>query len=147
MCPAFSRLHCALFRLFFLLCGIFFPARAYGQSWVSTLRQGTEVRFFFDNSVRRYDLATRTWLPALTLPRGGATAFAWDAQNCYVAYGEEIYRYAGDLTGETSAASVTSSTHGLFLDGNLLIAVHSTGLYGRVTLFNRLTNAQLSTQE
>ena len=121
---------------------------ASGQTtWVDSQRAGNEARFLFGGQIQRYDLAAKAWLPSITLPRTGATAMAADGQGAAVAYGTSIYRYAADFTNETNIGSTTSAIQSLFLDGNLLIAVHSTGLYARITIFNRTTGAQLSTRE
>lgn len=121
---------------------------ASGQTaWVMSQRVGNEARFLFTSQIQRMDLTTKTWSTAVTLPRSGATAMTGDAQGGYVAYGAAIYRYAAGFTGESLLATANSSVHGLFLDGDLLIAVHSTGLYARLTAYHRTTGAQLSTRE
>jgi len=130
------------------VCGLLSTLRVVqAQSWVDAKRQGAEMRFLFPNAVSRYELSTQTWLAPVTLPRSGATAFVWDGTNAYVAYGAAIHRYAPNLTGETMVATVNSSVHGLHVDGNLLIAVHSTGNFARLTVFNRTTDVLLSTRE
>ncbi|RYD64175.1 MAG: hypothetical protein EOP83_10415, partial [Verrucomicrobiaceae bacterium] len=115
--------------------------------WLASDRVNGEARFLYGNQIRRYDLTARNWLAARTLPRSGATAMTSDATGGFVAYGTMIYRYDPDFTTEALFESTSSSIHSLHLDGNLLIAVHSTGLYSRVTIFNRQTRAQLSTRE
>ena len=115
--------------------------------WLASQRVGNEARFLYGSQIRRYDLTARNWLGVRTLPRTGATAMAGNATGGYVAYGAAIYRYAADFTGEAPLATASSSVHSLFLDGDLLVAVHSTGLYARVTVYNRQTGAQLSTRE
>jgi hypothetical protein len=122
--------------------------QAHGQTaWIESQRTGNEARFLFGGQIQRYDFVTRAWLPTTGLPRGGATAMAADAQGAVVAYGATIYRYGPDFTSEASIGSTSSAIQSLFLDGNLLIAVHSSGLYARITTFNRTTGAQLSTRE
>jgi fibronectin type 3 domain-containing protein/uncharacterized ParB-like nuclease family protein len=110
-------------------------------------RVGNEARFLFTSQIQRINLTTKTWSTAVTLPRSGATAMTGDAQGGYVAYGANIYRYGAGFTGESALATASSSVHGLFLDGDLLIAVHSTGLYARLTAYHRTTGTQLSTRE
>lgn len=143
--PRFRHLSLCLWLV--IIGSVFLTSRLQAQNWVSTARLGNEVRFLFAGEVRRYDLSTRTWLPTVTLPRGGATAIAWEGQNCYIAYGTALYSYTASLTGEAPFGTVTDSTHGLYLDGNLVIAVHSSGLYARVTIFHRTSRAILSTME
>lgn len=121
---------------------------ASGQTpWVSSQRNGDEVRFLFASQIQRYDLVTKSWLPSVTLPRTGATAMAADAQGTAVAYGTSIYRYGSDFTGEVPLGSTSSNVESLFFDGNLLIAVHSTGSYSRVKILNRTSGAELSSAE
>lgn len=121
---------------------------ASGQTaWVMSERVGNEARFLFASQIQRFDLTTKTWSAAVNLPRSGATAMTGDAQGGYVAYGANIYRYGAGFTGESALATASSSVHGLFLDGDLLIAVHSTGLYARLTAYHRTTGTQLSTRE
>lgn len=122
--------------------------QAHGQTaWIESQRTGNEARFLFSAQVQRYDLVGRSWLPTTALPRSGATAMVADAQGAAVAYGAAIYRYAPDFTNEAAVGSTSSPIQSLFLDGNLLIAVHSSGLYARITIFNRTTGAQISTRE
>jgi uncharacterized ParB-like nuclease family protein len=131
-----------LSALAFMMCS------ANGQStWVDSQRTGNEARFLFGSQIRRYDLVGRTWLPSIALPRAGATAMAVDGQGAMVAYGTTIYRYAPDFTNEAATGTTSSAIQSLFLDGNLVIAVHSSGLYARITIFHRTTGAQLSTRE
>ncbi len=119
---------------------------AHGQTeWLASLRHGDEARFLTTNQIQRYDLASKAWLPSVTLPRSGATAMASDGQGTAVAYGASIYRYSTSLASEVSIASTSTPIQSLFFDGNLLIAVHSSGLYARITVFNRTSGAQLST--
>jgi hypothetical protein len=69
---------------------------------------------------------------------------AADAEGSVVAYGSTVYRYGTTFTDESLVGSASSAIQSIFLDGDLVIAVHSTGLYGRVTIFNRITGAVLS---
>ncbi len=97
------------------------------------------------SQIARYDLATRSWLSARVLPRAGATAMAGDEQGTAVAYGTAIYRSGIDFSGEILLGNTTSSIESLFFDGNLLIAIHSQGTTGRITIFDRTSGTQLST--
>ena len=115
--------------------------------WLASERVGNEARFLYGNQVRRYNLDKGKWQTVRKLPRSGATAMAGDAAGAYVAYGPKIYRYGANFNKEKSLATASSDVQSLFLDGNLLIAVHSTGLYSRVTIYDRQTGALLSTNE
>src|SRR6188508_516451 len=88
-----------LWRLFsFWLAALLLPVSLQAQTpWVDSARLGTEARFLYGNTVRRFDLSTQAWLAPVTLPRSGATAMTWDATDCYIAYGAAIYRYAPGL--------------------------------------------------
>lgn len=97
------------------------------------------------SQIARYDLATRSWLSARVLPRSGATAMTGDEQGTAVAYGTAIYRSGVDFSGEILLGNTTSSIESLFFDGNLLIAIHSQGTTGRITIFDRTSGTQLST--
>ncbi|MCU0780429.1 MAG: hypothetical protein MUF04_04920, partial [Akkermansiaceae bacterium] len=146
----FSKQHFISVRFRQLACSVLavVACAANGQTaWVQSQRSGNEARFLFANQIQRYDLAGKAWLSSITLPRAGATAMAADAQGAAVAYGTAIYRYAPDFTAEAAIGTTSSATQSLFFDGNLLIAVHSSGLYGRVTVFNRTTGSQLGTVE
>ena len=122
------------------LCAIA-PAQT---QWVASERHGDEVRFLYGDRIRRYDLHTQSWLGVFTLPRTNAVAMAADAEGAVVAYGSSVYRYDGAFAGESLVGSTSSAIQSVFLDGNLVIAVHSTGSYGRVTVFNRTTGSVLS---
>ncbi len=136
----------SLARLLMFL--VFLAGAARGQTpWIGSERRGDEARFLYGNQIRRYDLAAKSWLPLISLPRGGATAMAADATGAVVAYGAAVYRYGTGFTGETSVGKVSSAAQSVFLDGNLVIVVHSQSLYSRVTIFDRTTGAQLSTRE
>lgn len=97
------------------------------------------------SQIVRYGLTTKSWLPARDLPRSGATAMAGDGQGTAVAYGSAIYRSGTDFSGEVLLGNTTTSIESLFFDGNLLIAVHSQGTTGKITIFDRTSGAQLST--
>ncbi len=116
-------------------------------AWIASERAGNEARFLNGSQVLRYDLTTKSWLTPFALPQSGATAMAFDAQGAVVAYGSAIRRYSDTFTGESSLASVSSSVLSLFLDGDLVIAIHSQGLYGRVSVLSRTTGAILSSVE
>ncbi len=98
-----------------------------------------------DSQITRYDLTTKSWLSAHDLPRSGATAMAGDAQGTAVAYGTAIYQSGTDFSQEILLGNTATSIQALFFDGNLLIAVHSQGSTGRITIFDRTSGAQLST--
>ena len=97
------------------------------------------------SQIARYDLTTRSWLPARDLPRSGATAIAGDEQGTAVAYGTAIYRSGTDFSQEILLGNTTTSIESLFFDGNLLIAIHSQGSTGKITIFDRTSGTQLST--
>ncbi len=119
---------------------------AFGQApWVASQRIGDEVRFLKGSQIVRYDLTTKAWLPARDLPRSGATAMAGDEQGNAVAYGTAIYRSETDFSGEILLGNTTTSIESLFFDGNLLIAIHSQGSTGKITIFDRTSGTQLST--
>ena len=101
--------------------------------WVQSHRLGNEVRFLYFNLIQRYDLTSRSWLPDITLPRSGATAFTGDDTGNVVAYGTSLFRYSPSWSGESSAGNLVSSADRVFVDGNLIIATHSVGPSGRVT--------------
>ena len=122
---------------------LIFCLRAEGQQWVSHANTGSGERFLFASRVADYNFSSDTWSTAATLPRTGATAIAQDANGIYVAYGTSIYQYSTAFAGETLVGSAANSVHGLFLDGNLLIAVHSAGLYYNVSIYSRATRALL----
>jgi hypothetical protein len=107
--------------------------------WIQSHRLGNEVRFLYSNLIRRYDLTTRSWLPDISLPRNGATAFTGDASGNVVAYGTSIFRYSPSWSGELAAGTLVSSADRVVVDGNLIIATHSVGPSGRVTTLNRST--------
>ncbi|MDB6132321.1 MAG: hypothetical protein JWM59_564 [Verrucomicrobiales bacterium] len=130
--------------LFGMLSGLALPMLAHAQTqWVQTQRTGNEMRFLYSGRIERYDLGTQSWMDTVTLSRTGATSFTGDGTGAFVAYGTTIYRYAPDFTGGTATGSTASSSiSSLFLDGQLLLAVHSATTEGRVTIFNRTTGAQ-----
>jgi hypothetical protein len=115
--------------------------------WIASDRSGGEVRFLYQNQIRRYDLASKTWLSTISLPRSGATAMAADATGAVVVYGAAVYRYGTGFTDESIVGTVSSTAQSVYLDGNLAIVVHSTDLYSRVTIFDRSTSSQLSAQD
>ena len=115
--------------------------------WVQAIQVGDEMRFLYGNTVRRYNLTTRQWLLSVTLPRSGATAFAGDGSINVVAYGTNLYRYGAGWSGEQASGVASSAVDRVFLDGSLIIATHSSGLYARITTFSRASGAQLNSRE
>ena len=135
-------------RRWLLLLLLLLPALSRAQTpWIQSQRVGTEVRFLYANSIQRYNLATKSWLTAITLPRTGATAFTGDDLGNVVAYGTSIYRYNTSWASEVASGTANSAIAHLFIDGTLLIAVHSAGLYGRITTINRGTGTVITTKE
>ena len=122
------------------------PALSRAQTpWIQSQRVGTEVRFLYGNSIQRYNLATKAWLTAITLPRSGATAFTGDDLGNVVAYGTSIYRYNTSWASEVASGTTNSAVSHLFIDGTLLIAVLSAGLYCRITTITRGTGTVITT--
>ncbi|MDB6135151.1 MAG: Immunoglobulin I-set domain protein [Verrucomicrobiales bacterium] len=114
-------------------------------SWVQSVRTGEVMRFLFNGSVQSYDLASQAWQPAVALPRSGATALAGDEAGMFVAYGTKIYGYSPAFTDEVSLNAVSNPVRSLFLDGNLLLAAHSSPTEGKVSSFSRTTGARRDT--
>ncbi len=114
--------------------------------WLQSHRLGNEVRFLYSNLVRRYDLTTRSWLPDITLPRSGATAFTGDDLGNAVAYGTSIYRYSPSWSGESAPSLSSNPVRTLFLDGSLIISVAYNETSGTVTTYNRNSGAVISSR-
>jgi hypothetical protein len=114
--------------------------------WLQSHRLGNEIRFLYANLVRRYDLTTRSWLPDITLPRTGATAFTGDDLGNAVAYGTSIYRYSPSWSGESAPSLSSNPVRTLFLDGSLIISVASTATSGTVTIYNRNSGGAISSR-
>ena len=91
--------------------------------WVQSHRLGNEVRFLYANLIRRYDLTTRSWLPDVTLPRTGATAFTGDDLGNAVAYGNSIHRYNPSWSGESLPYSSPNPVKHIVRDGFPLLSV------------------------
>ncbi len=144
-CPAWTAAFHGLLLAMFCLAA---PALVQAQTaWVQSRKAGSEMRFLFTSRIERYDLNTKAWLTPITLPRTGATAFTGDGTSAFVAYGTSIRRYTADFTGETTLGTASSSVNAVFLDGNLLIAVHpsTNPSQARLTCYDRSSGQQLST--
>jgi len=117
------------FRLLSLLALWFFtvaPAAAQG-SWIDVRRDSARVAFLYAAQLRVYDPGAQAWLPPRTLPRAGATAFAFDGDSAFIAYGRDVFRYGADFANETPFATAPGRVTSLFLDGNLLIVLYTPG--------------------
>ncbi len=78
MRPTAHLLTPSFLRRWLLLLLLLLPTLSGAQTpWIQSQRVGNEVRFLYANSIQRYNLATRSWLTAITLPRTGATAFCF----------------------------------------------------------------------
>lgn len=141
----------ALKRLLLLLIPVFCltAPRAEAQTpWITSARQGVEARFLYSNVVRRYDMNTQQWMTQVTLPRSGATAMAWTAQNVFIAYGRNIYRYNTSIAGEQLVGTTPHSVTTLLVDGTLLMAAHAHASLAsnyQITVYNAGTSAVIAT--
>jgi hypothetical protein len=117
--------------------------------WLQSHRLGNEVRFLYSNLVRRYDLATKSWLPDIPLPRSGATAFTGDDLGNAVAYGTSIYLYNPAWSDERASGNVSEPVAHLFLDDSLLIAIHRSFGFGnsRISTFSRDSATIITTRQ
>lgn len=89
-----------------------------------------------------YALETETWLATVPL-KDNPTAIAADADGYYIAYGAMLYRYDTSFQNETFLRTVANEVHGLFTDGEVLIADHSANGYGHYLTLNKFTGAQI----
>lgn len=71
-------------------------------SWIARTRVGNVAYFFHSDRVERFDLTNRAWLAPVVWPavRGAASAAWADPDGLFAVYGQAIYRYALDGTGE-----------------------------------------------
>lgn len=107
------------------------------------------------SELMRYDFAQRAWLGSIQLERI-PDAFALDAQYLFVASGSRIERFNAQGTAGTLLRDTGANIRGLYLDGNLLIALgdqriwsidrNSGALLGSRDLWYRADSASLDTQ-
>lgn len=120
-----SRFHRGgLFRICLLALLLITGASAQTK-WISAQRVGNSAIFLFADPPRfeRFDLAARTWLPAIPLSSDfGPPTCSWvDADGLYVTYGgRAVYKH--DLSGgsTTHLINTTHDISGLLTDGDTL---------------------------
>ena len=87
------------------------PILIEGSQWISAQRAGDIAYVLLDSppEIRRYDLSTGQWLPALSL-RDHPTSMLAETNGLHIAFGTSVYRYAPDLTAETHLLNTGSPT-------------------------------------
>ncbi|SDD74040.1 YncE family protein [Aquimonas voraii] len=143
-----SRHWAGLLILWLWLLGTAAPALAQTPFWVGFQVEG-EVAYILRKSpseILRYDLATEQWLPALPL-QDEPSAFVVGTSHIFIASDRKIERVSLEGTGKTHVANTPDSIHGLFINGDILIANRSRGSYTRFSSFNTDSNALIDTYE
>lgn len=137
-----------LLILWLWLLGTTAPALAQAPLWVGFQVEG-DVAYILRKSpseILRYDLATEQWLPALPL-QDEPSAFVIGTSHIYIASDRKIERFGLQGTGKTHVANTPDTVYGLFINGDILIANRSRGLYSRFSSFNTDSNALIDTYE
>ena len=125
----FGRLLQMVSLLLVLLAAAASPAQAQTATWQSAIRSADTAYFLFTDHVERFDLATGAWLARVNLPRTGATAMATESTDVIVAYGQAVYHYNSDFTGETFVRNTNNPVRAIHIDGDKVILNHSVYLY------------------
>ncbi|MES2661256.1 MAG: choice-of-anchor D domain-containing protein [Verrucomicrobiota bacterium] len=133
------------FGLGILAASISASISAHAQ-WISSHRVADTAYFLFSfpSRVERYDLAARSWLPAVPLPSTyGMPTCGWvDPDGIYVTYGgRSVYRH--DLLGGNTTHVMNSAVNvsGLLTDGNWLFINQSDQSYGRFVSIDKTTGS------
>ena len=84
----------------------------------------------------RYDLNTAQWQTPISLPKI-PTAFGVDSTHIYVAYGREIKQLDKNGGNELHVTNTADDVTEMLMDGNLLFANRTSGLYARLTVINK----------
>ena len=116
------------------------------NAWVDSKRHN-DLSYFLHSSTPRieiYDLANELWAPSVSLT-SIPTAFEIDDDYFYVAFGQSVYRYDHNGMNGVAIGNFNHIVHGLFVDGDLLFAVYSAGLYTHINSFNRNTLVNIDT--
>lgn len=123
-------------------------AQAQTPVWIGFQVQGDTAYLLrrSPSEIMRYDLSAQQWLPPLALTEI-PSAFAVGTNHIYVASDRKIERLSLSGTDKTLVATAPDTVSALFLDGNLLIANRSSGLYSRFSSYSTSNNALIDTHE
>lgn len=117
--------------------------------WLGMDQLGSQTYLYesSSNTITRYDLASGTGLPSITLPSGHPqmTAACADADGLLVAYGTSVFRYDLSGTNESHVFEAASSVQNLLTDGNLLFINKWESNGATVISLDRTTLATLGT--
>ena len=118
------------------------PILIEGSQWISAQRAGDIAYVLLDSppEIRRYDLSTGQWLPALSL-RDHPTSMLAETNALHIAFGTSVYRYAPDLTAETHLLNTGSPTTAILPWTHYVYLVHPAYPYGYITSLRRSDGA------
>jgi hypothetical protein len=114
------------------------PILIEASQWISAQRAGDIAYVLLDSppEIRRYDLSTGQWLPALSL-RDHPTSMLAETNALHIAFGTSVYRYAPDLTAETHLLNTGSPTTAILSWTNHVYLVHPAHPYAYITSLRR----------
>ncbi len=118
----------------------------------ATVFEHDGVAYFLNQSdpgFARYDISAEQWLAPIDFGRasGLPTVAHADEDGFYVAYGNSVYRYGPDGSGQTPVINAQNAVQRLHTDGNLLFINHSSGLYARLLSVNKTSNTVVDTAD
>ncbi|MBZ0089770.1 MAG: hypothetical protein K8H90_05255, partial [Thermoanaerobaculia bacterium] len=102
------------------------PVRSLVTPYLTAKQHGARLYFLYDAPARVecYDLGAQAWLPMILLPPG-PTAFDIDAIGLYVAFGQSVYAFETDGTGQRFLRSESDPVQELFAFGSRLLVVEA----------------------
>ena len=116
------------------------------SSAATTLKVQGNIGYFVTDSqlsIQRYDFASESWISPIVLA-APATGFALSPDKLYAAYGRRIEQMNLDGTVKTFLNNAATDVIDLMLDGNVLFANRSSGLYADFTSYDAVSGAQIS---
>ncbi|HEY3392748.1 MAG TPA: hypothetical protein VGK58_08570 [Lacipirellulaceae bacterium] len=118
----------------------------------ATVFEHDGIAYFLNQSdpgFARYDISAEQWLAPIDLAgaNGLPTTAHADDDGFYVAYGNSVYRYGLDGSGQAPVMNTQYAVQRLHTDGDLLFINHSSGLYARVVSVAKSTNTVIDTAD
>ncbi|MBK7896747.1 MAG: PKD domain-containing protein [Anaerolineaceae bacterium] len=117
------------------------PQAPTATMWIDTVRHNGVIYFLFNDPIKleRYDVTNELWLDPITFDAllEAPTAVVVDESHIFVAFGQAVYRFNLDGTGQLHLHNTSTAVRDLFTNSLYLIINYSSGSSGRLATLEK----------